>query len=136
MRFFPAILLLASPLSAATVNFEWDAPSPGSGVTEHRLVEIIAADSTRLVATVSGDTVIASGAFAPGEHTVYVVAQTVPGVVSDPSNLVTFTVPPNPVGLRIKIALQSSADGQAWTTVLTHEEPEESRKFYRLAFLP
>ncbi len=54
---------------------------------------------------------------------------------SDPSNVVTTVVLPDPPkGLRI--VLEASRDMQEWETVATYEVPESDRQFYRIAFTP
>ena len=72
----------------------------------------------------------------PGMWSFRLRAVTLDGTLqSDPSNIVTTIVRPDkPNGLRV--ALQSSADMQTWTTVATYDAPEADRAFYRLAFTP
>ena len=130
-------LLICWPAQAATVRFEWDANPAEDEVASYQLWERVSADTTRLVATVNGDTVTTSGEFAVGAHAVFVTAVSAEGVSSGPSNTVTFRVPNAPGTLKIKIAIESSDDGVDWAFASAVEvDASAQRQFYRIAFAP
>ena len=73
---------------------------------------------------------------AAGPLSIHVTAVSLEGIESFPSEAINLTIPSAPGNLRtrVRVALQSSADMQTWTTIAKYDVPEADRAFYRIAF--
>lgn len=128
---FLLIGLFASPAArAATVEFEWDANPPTDEVTSYILFERLPDGTARKVVETKGPVTTATGDFAPGRHTVYVVARS--GTAqSEPSDPLTFPVLSKPGTPRLKVTLQTSDNLTDWKPLAIAYTDETARQFFR-----
>jgi hypothetical protein len=126
------LLLSALTAPAAMRTLEWDASPDHDRAAGYAVWEITPDGADRHLA----DTGILEHTLdlSPGEHVIFVTAFDAQGFHSDRSNLLTLTVLSPPSGLRVRVALQSSTDGETWTDEVAFIEDQERRKFYRATF--
>jgi len=135
MKTLLALLILCSRLCAGNLTLDWDDDLNIVGTVTYSIYTSDATGTEQRIATgIIGKTLTLD---APGSTLTYwVTAVTLDGIESQPSDTLRVTVPfaPGAPAPRRRIALQSSADLQTWTTVAAYEVPEVNRAFYRIAF--
>ncbi len=129
MRILP-FLLLALSAHARELTLEWD-PSPVEEQVQHYVLWESASPAAMPLATVTGTEAVIE--VIPGTHVYFLTAHR-DGISSPPSDTLTIIIPSAPAGLRVRISLNGSNDGNSFEPVSesTVSVPaDKQRQFYR-----
>lgn len=126
------LILSCFTASAAMRTLEWDDDNAAGSVAGWAVWEITPDGASRHLADSSVKEYTLN--LTAGTHVLYVTAFNSEGQHGDRSNLLTLTVLTPPTALRVRVALQSSTDGETWTDEVAFIEDQEQRKFYRTLF--